>query len=98
MVNGIFHSGERPLVFAIWSLSKGGFPSHPGLTIRPKEDKERPLCLSWGVYELFLIYFIDYAITVVPFFSPLYSPPPCTPSPSFPHLRSGSMNYNQVQL
>ena len=27
------------------------------------------------------MYFIDYAITVVPFFSPLYSPPPCTPNP-----------------
>ena len=26
------------------------------------------------------MYFIDYAITVVPF-SPLYSPPPCTPPP-----------------
>ena len=30
---------------------------------------------------LFYIYFIDYAITVVPF-SSLYSPLPCTPSPS----------------
>ena len=28
-----------------------------------------------------LVYFIDYAITVVPFFSPLYSPLPCTPFP-----------------
>ena len=37
----------------------------------------------------FLIYFIDYAIIVVPFFSPLYSPPPRTPLlPSFPHLSS----------
>ena len=35
------------------------------------------------------IYFIDYAITVVPFLSPLFSPPPCTALlPSFPHLTS----------
>ena len=35
------------------------------------------------------IYFIDYAITVIPFFSPLYSPLPCTPlPPSFPQLSS----------
>ena len=27
----------------------------------------------------FKVYFIDYAITVVPFFSPLYSAPLCTP-------------------
>ena len=36
----------------------------------------------------FKIYFIDYAITVVPFFPPLYSPLPCTSPPSFPHLTS----------
>ena len=36
------------------------------------------------LYFYFLIYFIDYAITDVPF-SPLYSPPPWTPlSPTFP--------------
>ena len=29
----------------------------------------------------FLIYFIDHAITVVPF-TPLYSPPPCTSHPT----------------
>ena len=29
---------------------------------------------------IFKIYFIDYVITVVPFFSPLYSPPSCTPT------------------
>ena len=35
------------------------------------------------------IYFIDYAITVFPFFSPLYSLQPCTRlPPSFPHLSS----------
>ena len=35
------------------------------------------------------MYFIDYAITVVPFFSPLYSPPPWPPlPPAFPHLNS----------
>ena len=35
------------------------------------------------------IYFIDYVITVIPYFSPLYSPLPCTPLlPSFPHLSS----------
>ena len=28
------------------------------------------------------MYFIDYAITVFPFFSPLYSPLPCTPPPT----------------
>ena len=28
------------------------------------------------------IYFIDYAITVVTFFSPLYFPPPCTTPPT----------------
>ena len=32
-----------------------------------------------NIFHSFLIYFIDYAITVVPF-SPLHSPPPCTPS------------------
>ena len=38
---------------------------------------------------LFKIYFIDYAITLAPFFSHLYSPPLCIPlPPSFPHLRS----------
>ena len=30
----------------------------------------------------FEVYFIDYAITVVPLFSPLYSPRPCTPAPT----------------
>ena len=39
------------------------------------------------LYSFLKIYFIDYAITVVPF-SPL-SPLPCTPHPpSFPHLSS----------
>ena len=38
---------------------------------------------------LILTYFIDYAITVVPYFCPLYSPLPCTPlPPSFPQLSS----------
>ncbi|KAF6084347.1 hypothetical protein HJG60_008618 [Phyllostomus discolor] len=32
-------------------------------------------------YCVFKIYFIDYAITVVPF-SPLHSPPPCIPPPT----------------
>ena len=41
----------------------------------------------------FLIYFIDYAITVVPF-SPLYSPAPCTPAPSrIPPLQFMSMGH-----
>ena len=38
--------------------------------------------------SFFKIYFIDYAITVVPFL-PLYSPPPCTPPPTcIPHFSS----------
>ena len=37
------------------------------------------------IYLFFKIYFIDYAITVVPF-PPLYSPPPCTSPPT--HLPS----------
>ena len=37
----------------------------------------------------FKIDFIDYAVTVVPFFSPLYSPLPCTSlPPASPHLSS----------
>ena len=41
------------------------------------------------LFILFLIYFIDYAIIIVPFFSPLYSPLPCTPLlTAFPHLSS----------
>lgn len=51
VVNGIFPGAERPLGFPTWGLSKGGLPSGPWLTMRPK-DKERPLCLSWGAYEL----------------------------------------------
>ena len=45
---------------------------------------------SYIFFIFFLkIYFIDYAITVVPFFHPLYSPPACTSlPPSFPHLSS----------
>ena len=50
---------------------------------------------GWRIVFLFLslfkilIYFIDYAITVVSFSSPLYSPLPCTSfPPSFPHLSS----------
>ena len=43
------------------------------------------------IYFIFKIYFIDYAITVVPFFYPLYFPPPCTPShhhsPTLDHFR-----------
>ena len=36
--------------------------------------------------DIFLMYFIDYAITVVPF-PPLYSTPSCTPPPThIPHL------------
>ena len=33
-------------------------------------------------FFFFLVYFVDYAITVVPFFTPLYSPTPCTPPPT----------------
>ena len=49
--------------------------------------------LFWLDYSFFkkkfLNIFIDYAITVVPHFSPLYCPPPCTPlSIAFPHLSS----------
>ena len=41
------------------------------------------------IYLFILIYFIDYAITVVPFFSPFYSPLCCTHlPPSLPHLSS----------
>ena len=44
-----------------------------------------------GGAKFFLIYFIDYAITVVPF-SPLYSPLPCTPpSTCTPPLQFMSM-------
>ena len=32
-------------------------------------------------YLIYKVYFIDYTITVVPFFSPLYSPLTCTPTP-----------------
>ena len=34
------------------------------------------------MYIIFKVHFIAYAITVVPFFSPLYSPPPCIPPPT----------------
>ena len=45
--------------------------------------------MSIFLFFLILIYFIDYAITVVPFFSPLYSPLPCTSPPTIiPHLSS----------
>ena len=37
---------------------------------------------------LFFKYIYDYAIAVVPFFSPCYSPPPCTPSNTIPHHSS----------
>ena len=45
------------------------------------------VCPLWrsvysGLCLLFKVYFIDYAITVVPFFPPLYPPPPGTPIPS----------------
>ena len=43
------------------------------------------------VVDLFFFkeYFIDYAITVIPFFSPFYLPLPCTPPPaSIPPLSS----------
>ena len=49
------------------------------------------VCLSLMFhFSLFQVYFIDYAITVVPFFYPLYLPLPCTPLPpaSHPHLSS----------
>ena len=47
----------------------------------PKGDENSTQKPAHG---LFKIYFIDYAITVVPF-SPLYSPPPCTsPCTSIP--------------
>ena len=45
--------------------------------------------LNYFPHLFFKIYFIDYAITVVPFFSPLYSPLPLPPRPTFPHLSSG---------
>ena len=42
------------------------------------------------LYSFFKIYFIDYAIIVVPFL-PLHSPPPCTPPPThIPPLSSCS--------
>ena len=42
-----------------------------------------------GDFEIFKVYFADYAITVVPFFSPFYSPPLCIPiPPAFPYLSS----------
>ena len=44
------------------------------------------------IQHCFLIYFIGYAVTLVPFFSSLYSPPPCTPLPSaFPAPQFMSM-------
>ena len=46
-------------------------------------------CTGAFCFCLFLIYFIDYAIIVIPCFSPFYSPPSWTPFlPSFPHLSS----------
>ena len=38
--------------------------------------------LSLLIFLFFKVHFIDYAITVVPFFSPLYSPLPCTLLPT----------------
>ena len=57
-----------------------------------EDQNPRPLTLKTGVSfffkHLLKIFFIDYAITVVPFF-PLYSPLPCTAShhpPALPPL------------
>ena len=44
-----------------------------------RECEER-VCFKQFLFE---VHFIDYAITVVPFFLPLYPPPPC-----IPHLSS----------
>ena len=45
-------------------------------------------------FYFFVIYFIDYAITVVPFPAPLYSSPPCTPLPThIPPFQFMSMDH-----
>ena len=54
------------------------------------------------MYLFLHVYFIDYAITVVPF-PPLYSPLPCTPPPThinFSHLQSTLylMQYNYLNF
>ena len=41
-----------------------------------------PLGMILLYCSFFKVYFIDYAITVVPFLSPLYSPPPCVLPPT----------------
>ena len=53
-----------------------------------RECEER-VCFKQFLFE---VHFIDYAITVVPFFLPLYPPPPCIPHlsscPWVVHIRS----------
>ena len=53
------------------------------------------IVLNFIITVLFLIYFIDYAITVVPF-SPLHCSPPCTPSHTYSPLDHVHGSYIQV--
>ena len=52
-------------------------PTHPYLPLSILLLSPQ-LSLSMGPLFIFLIYYIDYVIIVVPFFSPLYAPLPCT--------------------
>ena len=69
----LFHSSAHPCVFLFLG---GSFVS----CVFSCNINGRTVNASWDIFFL-LIYFIDYAITVVPF-SPLHSPPPCTPPPA----------------
>ena len=53
------------------------------LIFRTKKNRFCSCYLFWVISSLLFkkIYFIDYAITVVPFLPP-FSPPPCTPPPT----------------
>ena len=49
------------------------------------QEQQLPICIILEIKTekcIFKVYFIDYAITVVPFSSPFYFPQPCTPSPT----------------
>ena len=49
------------------------------------QEQWLPICIILEIKTekcIFKVYFIDYAITVVPFSSPFYFPQPCTPSPT----------------
>ena len=71
-------------------LSSDLLPMEPDLKSYPLQRvRGVPYIFKRLVFIIYLFIFIDYAITVVPFFPPLYSPLPCIPlPPAFPPLSS----------